>query len=243
MYLEFTMNKLTYFGDGLISSLDDIEILATKKAGKILVLSDTHGLDAEILEAVLDNFGQEVDVLLFCGDGFSDVGEVIQKALTNEKLQEKLPSLVAYVRGNNDERSYVISAPYSEEMNKEKTENHDNFKIIQLNIPESITFILAGRRVFATHGHRHCVNYGFDQLYAIADNLPADMIFYGHTHKAYFEETHGTLFLNPGSLCYPRGGQEPSLAIVSFPGIEERYVVEYYNVDKNILGSYNFERV
>ena len=38
------MNKLTYFGDGLISSLDDIELLATKKAGKILVLSDTHGL-------------------------------------------------------------------------------------------------------------------------------------------------------------------------------------------------------
>ena len=88
------MNKLTYFGDGLISSLDDIEALSTKKAGKILVLSDSHGLDAEILEAVLDNFGQEVDVLLFCGDGFSDVGEVIQKAFSNEKLQEKLPMFV-----------------------------------------------------------------------------------------------------------------------------------------------------
>ena len=231
------MNKLSFFRDGIISSVEDIETLATKESGKILVLSDTHGLDSDIVEEVIDNFGQDVDALLFCGDGFSDIGEVIQKAFTNEKLQDKLPSLIAFVRGNNDERSYVISTPVSED---EELDNKENFKIIQINIPESTTFVLAGRRIFATHGHRHCVNYGFDQLYAIADNLQADMIFYGHTHRAYFEETHGTLFLNPGSLCYPRGGQLPTLAVVSFPGVTERYTVEYFSVEKSILGKYNF---
>ena len=103
--------------------------------------------------------------------------------------------------------------------------------------------MLAGRRIFATHGHRHSVNYTMDLLYAIAENLPADMMFYGHTHKAYWEETQGTLFLNPGSLCLPRGGQEPSFAVVSFPGITERYTVEYFTMDKNILGSYVFSKI
>lgn len=241
------MNKLSYFQDGIISSVEDVEALAKKKSGKILVFSDTHGMDTDIIEAALDNFGQDVDVLLFCGDGFSDLGEIIQKALTNEKLQENLPEMVAFVRGNNDSNNFVISAPVSEdtvilssEIKSDKTENSDNYKMIQLNIPESTTFVLAGRRVFATHGHRHCVSYGFDQLYAIAENLTADMVFYGHTHQGYYEENNGTLFLNPGSLCYPRGGQDPMLAVVSFPGITERYTVEYFTVDKNILGSYIF---
>ena len=245
MFLEFMMNKLSYFQDGIISSVEDVEALAKKKTGKILVFSDTHGMDTDIIEAALDNFGQDVDVLLFCGDGFSDLGEIIQKALTNEKLQENLPEMVAFVRGNNDSRNFLISAPVDKILdNSEKTdndsENSDNYKLIQLNIPESTTFVLAGRRVFATHGHRHCVNYGFDQLYAIAENLTADMVFYGHTHQGYYEENNGTLFLNPGSLCYPRGGQEPMLAVVSFPGITERYTVEYFTVDKNILGTYVF---
>jgi hypothetical protein len=40
MFLEFMMNKLSYFQDGIISSAEDIEALAKKKSGKILVFSD-----------------------------------------------------------------------------------------------------------------------------------------------------------------------------------------------------------
>ena len=65
------MNKLSYFQDGIISSAEDMDALAKKKSGKILVFSDTHGMDPDIIEAALDNFGQDVDVLLFCGDGFA----------------------------------------------------------------------------------------------------------------------------------------------------------------------------
>lgn len=237
------MNKLTFFRDGLVSSIEDLEMLAQKKTGKILVMSDSHGMDTDIISEVVEVFGQDVDVMLFCGDGISDIGEVIQEALSNEKLQEKLPELIAFVRGNNDPGSYVISAPWE---NQEKTEEYNekqNFKIIQINIPESINFNLAGRRIFATHGHRHCVNYNLDLLYTIADRLPADIVFYGHTHRAYTEENHGSLILNPGSLCLPRGGQEPMLAVVSFPGVTERYQVEYFSVSKNLLGSFVFSPI
>ena len=236
MFWEFMMNKLTYMKDGIISSLEDIDVLAKKQNGRILVFSDTHSVNPDLLREVVENFAQDVDVMLFCGDGISDLEELIQESMNNEKLKEQLPELIAFVRGNNDPKNYVLSMPNSEG-------EEEDFKLVQIDIPESTTFLLAGRRIFATHGHRHSVNYTMDLLYAIAENLPADMMFYGHTHKAYWEETQGTLFLNPGSLCLPRGGQEPSFAVVSFPGITERYTVEYFTMDKNILGSYVFSKI
>lgn len=232
------MNKLSYFQNGLISSLEDLEIIANKKHGRILVFSDTHNIDSNIVSEVIENFAQDVDVLLFCGDGIDDIGEILQDALNNEKQQEKLPELIAVVRGNNDPKNYVLSLPA-----KEEELEASNYKMFQIEIPEAVSFMVAGRRVFASHGHRHCVNFSMDNLYAIAENLPADMIFYGHTHRGYQEETQGTLFLNPGSLCLPRGGQEPSFAVVSFPGITERYTVEYFTMEKTLLGSYVFSKI
>lgn len=232
------MNKLSYFKDGLISSLEDIEELSKKKTGRILIMSDSHNVNSGIMTEIIKNFAQDIDALLFCGDGIGDLGEVIQEALNNEKAQEILPKLIAFVRGNNDPKSYVISA---NPLSNDDTEK--NYKIIQIEIPESSNFVLAGRRIFVTHGHRHYVNYSMDTLYSIAENIPADIVLYGHTHRAYYEETQGSLFLNPGSVCLPRGGQEPSFAVVSFPGVTERYTVEFFTMDKNILGSYVFSKI
>lgn len=233
------MNKLTYFKDGIISSVKDIENLSNKDSGKILVFSDTHNGDRDLLLKILDDFGQDVDAFLFCGDGVSEFLDIVQDAITDERLQEKLPELVACVRGNNDSSSYILSFP-NEPIDEVKNQNENEYKILQMNIPESVCFTLGNRKIFATHGHRHCVNFSLDQLYTISDNLLVDMVFYGHTHRAYFEDNKGTLILNPGSVCYPRGGQNPMLAVVSFPGIAERYTIEYFTVEKNILGNYSF---
>lgn len=238
------MNRLSYFKDGIVSSIEDIESLAKQKSGKILVISDSHNGDKDLLLDIIEKFAEDVDVLLYCGDGVSDIGELVQEALGNEKLQEKLPPVIAFVRGNNDANSYVLSADNENEETSSLTEEKlANFKMIQVNVPESLIFSLAGRKIYCTHGHRHYVSYGLDTLYSIAENIPADIVFFGHTHRAYFEETFGTLFLNPGSLCYPRGGQEPMFAVVSFPGVTERYHVEYFTMDKSLLGSYSFTAV
>ena len=146
------MNKLSYMKDGIISSLEDIETLAKKQNGRILVFSDTHSVNPDLLKEVIENFAQDVDAMLFCGDGITDLEEIIQDALNNEKLKEQLPEIIAFVRGNNDPKNYVLSLPNSE------TEEED-YKLVQIDIPESTTFLLAGRRIFATHGHRHSVNY------------------------------------------------------------------------------------
>ena len=57
------MNKLTFFRDGLVSSIEDLEMLAQKKTGKILVMSDSHGMDTDIISEVVEVFGQDNFVL------------------------------------------------------------------------------------------------------------------------------------------------------------------------------------
>ena len=48
---------------------------------------------------------------------------------------------------------------------------------------------------------------------AIADEQP-NVVVFGHTHMPYNEHHDGVLFLNPGSVSNPRGGNAPSVAIV-----------------------------
>ena len=121
------MNKLTYMKDGIISSLEDIDVLAKKQNGRILVFSDTHSVNPDLLREVVENFAQDVDVMLFCGDGISDLEELIQESMNNEKLKEQLPELIAFVRGNNDPKNYVLSMPNSEG-------EEEDFKLVHIII-------------------------------------------------------------------------------------------------------------
>ena len=126
------MNRLSYFKDGIVSSIEDIESLAKQKSGKILVISDSHNGDKDLLFDIIENFADDVDVMLYCGDGVSDIGEIVQEALGNEKLQEKLPPVIAFVRGNNDSSSYVLSTDNEEEVyTSQSEEKTTNYKMIQ----------------------------------------------------------------------------------------------------------------
>ncbi len=51
-----------------------------------------------------------------------------------------------------------------------------------------------------------------------AEFSDVDGIFFGHTHRPYFERTGGILFLNPGSVFAGRGRVQKSLAVVSVTG-------------------------
>ena len=48
-------------------------------------------------------------------------------------------------------------------------------------------------------------------------NREAQIVVYGHTHKASQERFKGMYFINPGSASMPRYGKNPSVAILSFP--------------------------
>lgn len=46
----------------------------------------------------------------------------------------------------------------------------------------------------------------------------ADIVLFGHTHRAEKTQYKNILFINPGSVSYPRGGGKPSIAIMTIDG-------------------------
>ncbi len=55
------------------------------------------------------------------------------------------------------------------------------------------TFQAFNKSIFIHHGHR-----------IVPDNCKADIVIQGHTHLCHLEKKNGTIFMNPGSMTYPR---------------------------------------
>jgi putative phosphoesterase len=65
-----------------------------------------------------------------------------------------------------------------------------------------------------------------DGLLYHAKEAQADIVCFGHTHRPYVEEIDNILFINPGSLCYPRSKYpEPTYCILDTSTKE----VAFYN--------------
>ena len=72
--------------------------------------------------------------------------------------------------------------------------------------------------IFVTHGHDYGVGYALDGIVEEAKNYDCRAICFGHTHKPLCVERDGVLIVNPGSLSEPRGGSEPSCAVITTEG-------------------------
>lgn len=70
--------------------------------------------------------------------------------------------------------------------------------------PEEILFSLGTWKVFLTHGHRYGVKGGLDTLRARGRAVGADLVIFGHTHRADRIDGEGPILFNPGSLSQPR---------------------------------------
>ncbi len=221
------MNSLEQQQSTLIGSEEDIAALEKKTSASLLVLGDSHGYSDVFFDIIL-NFGNDVDALVFCGDGFCDIVACIEQSMVDEKLKQALPSVIIPVRGNGDSSSYTVRA------------HNEDEGLINLSLSTRISCDVAGRGLFLTHGDHYRVDMGTDTLLAAAHAVDADMVFFGHTHKTHWEESGGTLVLNPGSCSRSRSNLPPSFAIVSFPGKQDRYTIEYYGLEKALFKSHKF---
>jgi len=206
---------------GLIGSAEAVESLASAKKATLLVLSDMHCDDYVLLLDIMKQFGADSDALVYCGDGIRDISRLFSEAAEDEAVRSLLPPVVAVVRGNCDTGGYSSSPVY-------------------LDAPDFITFKAAGRTVFATHGHRLSVDFGVDHLCSFASSLKATIAFYGHTHYPLKKIQDNVLVMNPGSVTRPRNGSSPSFAVVSYPGIKERFDVDYFSIKEVPFGHYQF---
>lgn len=65
--------------------------------------------------------------------------------------------------------------------------------------PESQTIVLDGVRIFMTHGHRYQVKYMYLRAIYAALEQDAQILLFGHTHRAECFEEKGLWALNPGA--------------------------------------------
>ena len=67
-------------------------------------------------------------------------------------------------------------------------------------------FELGDHVAFVTHGDAYGVSWGEEELVSKAQEMGADVVFYGHTHCPAFHyyEKEGVTVFNPGSIALPR---------------------------------------
>ena len=84
--------------------------------------------------------------------------------------------------------------------------------------PAELVLELNGFRIFLVHGHHYDVKHSLMRLYYRAKELEIDIVVYGHTHLALHAMEDEILFLNPGSVGFPRGKYKNSYAILDLSG-------------------------
>lgn len=65
--------------------------------------------------------------------------------------------------------------------------------------PKEIIVEIEECKIFATHGDLYGVKYSDAKLLARAKELGANVVLYGHAHRAEIREINGVTLINPGS--------------------------------------------
>ena len=85
-------------------------------------------------------------------------------------------------------------------------------------LADTMCYPIGGVNIMMTHGHKHAVKTGIWGLVADARKKGADLVLYGHTHRAdCHQEEDGLWVLNPGT-CGSYGGS------VGFVEIEDKKI-------------------
>ena len=99
---------------------------------------------------------------------------------------------------------YVMNNVFAVSGNCDFFSKVENEKFVDLN----------GKKIFITHGNKYGVKSNLNQLIDKANDIGADFVFYGHTHKQKAEKIGETYFINPGSFHKNSFGKSIGLEIV-----------------------------
>lgn len=67
-------------------------------------------------------------------------------------------------------------------------------------VPREMLWECEGKRILLVHGDAYGVKRGLEGLQQRATEVDADIVLFGHSHRATCLTTSGILFLNPGTL-------------------------------------------
>ena len=80
--------------------------------------------------------------------------------------------------------------------------------------PTEKLLVLGGKKIFITHGHIYHVKSSHQRIVYTALENKADACFFGHSHLSTNFYENGILFMNPGSISFPREAPLPTYGVV-----------------------------
>lgn len=165
---------------------------------RYLIASDLHGrlLAMQRFEKVIKD--EHPDKILFLGDFLyngprNGVPSDYDPLKVSEMLKEYKDRLIG-ICGNCDCRIDSM--------------------LLDIPLKDSVTMNVNGFKAHLIHG-----DLIDDELCKV---YPGDILMFGHTHYYMLEEKEGVVFLNPGSLGFPKGGNPATYAIFDNRTIEIR---------------------
>jgi putative phosphoesterase len=102
------------------------------------------------------------------------------------------------------------------------------------NAPKESVWEAGRLRFYVTHGHRYQVKTSLLPIRYRAEEVDAHVACFGHSHFPVCEQANGRLFINPGSIAYPRGFRVPSYAVLQTDGAGTVHV-KYYTPDGKVI--------
>ena len=82
--------------------------------------------------------------------------------------------------------------------------------------------LVEGVKILICHGHTLNVKAGYLTLQMEAQARKVDAALFGHTHRAFYGNHNGIVFLNPGSIGAPPIGIPPSYGLLLIDGVSGR---------------------
>jgi len=136
-------------------------------------------------------------------------------------LQEETPDMVIHL-GDNVSDAMMLKNIFPE-ISFEMVQGNCDFE----KVKDEKILTLEGATFFITHGHRYRVKSHLRKLTQKGLDKNADIVLFGHTHKAYLKKEKEMWMINPGSISsmYKRG-KHPSYA---------KILIEDGNIDCEIV--------
>ena len=225
------MNLLIQTKNLLIGSDEDAARLEQKDSAVILAVSDSHG-NPSVIKKILEEFSERSDAFVFSGDGTQDIADIFDSLKKDKKLAKMFPPVAVIAGGNGDDSSYPVSFnPTKEKISK------DDFL---LQIPRTVSFTAAGKKILVTHGHIFGVYYGMSEIEKQASLDKADLVIYGHSHIASRTDTQSVTFINPGSCTLPRRSLPPSFALIEISRGQKNIGCTFYEIKISLSNGISF---
>lgn len=96
---------------------------------------------------------------------------------------------------------------------------------ITLEYPLERVIEIMGKRIFITHGHMYNVKNEYNTIFYKGKEVDANIVLFGHTHKAIITSYDNLNIMNPGSISLPYGRDKRTIGFIEL--LEDKNIEMY----------------